>query len=252
MDIIKEEEALPLLPLASLILSSPIPSQPFPFLKLPREIRDLIYDYAILRSKTSHFVIPNHRDFDRPEGPVNPWLGSTNYWGTEISTRLFRVNHQVCHEALEIFYSTSFFDFTIGTTVSLVNATIRDTLTPWARSLIRNIGFHIYFFCSHSDHFTLDYEEERRQGFEAALKLLPNVKRVELTLEVSGLTVPEYQVKELVARALRIVSPLRDFDRLILKGSGDETAQQKRIWRKVREALGCLCEERGEVTATLH
>ena len=251
MDFIKEEEAPPLLALASLTLSSPIPSQPFPFLKLPREIRDMIYDYAILRNTTRRLVISNHQVFDRPQRPVNAYLGCANFWGT-ISTELFHVNYQIYHEALELFYSTSFFDFTIGTTVSLVNATIRDTLTPWARNLIRNIGLHMYFFCSHSDHFTLDYEEERRKGFEAAVKLLPNVKRVELTLEVSGITVPEHQVKELVARAFRIVSPFRKVDRLILKDHGDETAQQNRIWRKVREALGCLGEERGDVTPTLH
>ena len=260
MDFIKEEEALSLLPPASPIPPSPIPAQSFPFLKLPREIRDSIYHYALFLDRTSRFVFPSQcyhsppdEPSDPPEGPVNPWLpGSTNYWGTELSTRIFRVNHQICREALELLYSTSCFDFTIGTTVSLVNATIRDTLNPWARSLIRNIGFRIYFFYSHSDYFTLDYEEERRQGFRAAVKLLPNVTRVELTLEVSGIAVPEYQVKEVVARVLRIVSPLRDFNRLILKRLGDETAQQNRIWIEVCEALGCLREESREATPTLH
>ena len=260
MDFINIKEAHPLLPPASPNLPSPISSGPFPFLKLPREIRDLIYHYALLLNETSRFVFPSQRYHNWPErswdpweGTVNPWLpGSTNYWGTEFSTRLFRVNHQVCYEALELLYSTSFFDFTIGTTVSLVNATIRDTLTPWARSMIRNIGFHIYFFYSHTDNFTLEYEEERRQGFEAVVKLLPNVTRVELTLEVSGSTVPDYQVKELVARALRIVSPLGNIHRLILKRPGYENAQENRIWREVCEALGYLREERSEVTATLH
>ena len=251
MDFIEEEEAFPLLALASLTLSSPIPSRPFPFLKLPREIRDMIYDYAILRDTTRRLAISSHQVFDRPQRPLNAWLGCANFWGM-ISTKLFHVNYQIYREALELFYSTSFFDFTMGTTVSLVNATIRDTFTPLARTLIRNIGLHMYFFCSHSDHFTLDYEEERRKGFKAAIKLLPNVKRVELTLEVSGITVPEHQVKEVVARALRIVSPLSKSDRLILKNSGDETPQQNRIWRKVREALGCWGEERGDVTPTLH
>ena len=248
MDFVKFKDAHPLLPPASPIPALPIPSQPFPFLKLPREIRDSIYRYALLLNETSHFVFPSQRyhnghegSCDRWKGTVNPWLpGSTNYWGTEFSTRLFRVNHQVCYEALELLYSTSFFDFTIGTTVSLVNATIRDTLTPWAKSMIRNIGFHIYFFYSHSDSFTLEYEEERRQGFEAVVKLLPNVTRVELTLEVSGSTVPHDQVKGLVTRALRIVSPLRDIDGLILKRPGYETAQESRIWREVCKAVGYL------------
>ena len=245
LDFITFKEAHPLLPSGSPTPPSPIPSRPFPFLKLPREIRDSIYRYALLLNEPSRFVFTSQRynnwpeeSCDRWKGTVNHWLpGSTNYWGTEFSTRLFRVNHQVCYEALELIYSTSFFDFTIRTTVSLVNATIRDTLTPWARSMIRNIGFHIYFFYSHSDSFTLEYEEERRKGFVSVMKLLPNVTRVELTLEVSGSTVPHDQVKKLVARALRIISPLRDIERLILKRPGYETAQETRIWREVCEAL---------------
>ena len=248
MDLIMEEEALHLLPPASPIHPSPIPSQPFPFLKLPREIRDSIYYYALLYNSTSPNV-PYHCYF---EPPVNPLVGSTRYWGTEKSTRLFRVNHQVSHEALELFFSTYFFCFPIRTTVSLVNATIRYTLTPRARSLIRNICFYMNLLCSHRDRFTAGGEEERRRGFEAAVKLLPNVKRVELTLYFIGHAVPDHQVKELVACALRTASPLRGFDGLILKGPINETAQRTRIWREVREALGCLSEESVKVKATLH
>lgn len=100
--------------------------------------------------------------------------------------------------------------------------------------------------------FTRGDEEQRRQAFEAAVELLPNIKRVELTLNFIGRAVPDYQVKELVARALRTASPLRKFDRLTLKGPGLETAQRMRIWREVREALGCSSEERVLVMATLH
>ena len=38
-------------------------------------------------------------------------LDSTVYWGTEKSTRLFRVNRQVSDEALKIFYSSFPFYF---------------------------------------------------------------------------------------------------------------------------------------------
>ena len=234
MDFIKEEESLHLLPPASLILPSPIPSQPFPFLSLPREIRDSIYYYALLHNSPSPSIGPNHCYFIRPKESADPW----KYWGTEKSTRLFRVNHQVSHEALELFYSTYFFYCPIRTTTTLINATIRDTLTPWARSLIRNIGFHMNIL-STAGPFTPSDEEQRRQVFEAAVELLPNLKQVELTLNFIGRAVPDYQIKDLVARALRTASPLRKFDRLILKGPGLETAQRMRIWREVREALGC-------------
>ena len=99
------------------------------------------------------------------------------------------------------------------------------------------------FLCSHRTAFTPAGEEERRQEFEAAVKLLPNVKRVELSLSFIGRTVPDYKVKELVAIALRTASPLKDCTGLVLKGCTNETAQKTRIFREVREALGCLSEE---------
>ena len=237
MDFITEEEALHLLPPASPILPSPIPSQPFPFLSLPREIRDSIYYYALLHNSPSPSIGPNHCYFHH-KGAEPPRFHSTEYWGTEKSTQLFRLNHQVSHEALELFYSTYFFYYPIRTTIALVNATIRDTLTPWARSLIRNIGFQMNLLCTPGS-FTPGDEEWRRQAFEAAVKLLPNIKRVELTLNFMGRAVPDYQVKDLVTRVLWTASPLRKFDGLVLKGPGNETAQRMRILREVREALGC-------------
>lgn len=91
---------------------------------------------------------------------------------------------------------------------------------------------------THSNEET--YEETRRQVLEAVVKLLPNVRRFELTLAFFGLEVPDYQVKEVVARVLRIASPLRDITGLVLQGSKDDSAQRTRIIREVCEALGCL------------
>ena len=71
------------------------------------------------------------------------------------------------------------------------------------------------------------------------MDLLPNVKRVVLTLTFSGHEVPEYQVKDIVARALNIASPLRGFAGLSLEGAEYETDQRTRMTREVREALGC-------------
>lgn len=251
MDYIEFEESLHLLPPPYQLVPSPVPSQPFAFLKLPREIRDSIYHYALLYDWTGPDVITNHCNFYRREEPFNPLIHSRDYWGTEESTRLFRVNRQVSHEALELFYSTFYFHCPSTFTVALVNATIRDTLNLWARSLIRNISFHMNLLCSHRNAFTPGREEERRQSFEAAVKLLPNFKRVELTLCFIGLTVPDYKVKELVAIALRTASPLKDCTGLVLKGNTNETAQRTRIFREVREALGCLSEESVQVMATL-
>ena len=87
--------------------------------------------------------------------------------------------------------------------------------------------------------FTLRDEEKTRQAIEALVDLLPNVKRVVLTLTFAGHEVPEYQVKEIVARALKIASPLRGFAGLSLEGADYENAQRTRIMREVREVLGC-------------
>ena len=70
------------------------------------------------------------------------------------------------------------------------------------------------------------------------MKLLPNLKQVVLMLLLSGFDVPEYQVKDVVARALKIASPLRGFAGLYLEKTDELTAQRTRIMREVREALG--------------
>ncbi len=49
MEFVENEEALGLLGPAELDVVPPVPSEPFPFLKLPREIRDSIYYYALIR-----------------------------------------------------------------------------------------------------------------------------------------------------------------------------------------------------------
>ena len=69
--------------------------------------------------------------------------------------------------------------------------------------------------CSHRTVFTPAGEDKRRQEFEAAVTLLPNVKRVELDLSFIDFTVPDYQVKELVAIALKTAGPSKDCNGLV-------------------------------------
>ncbi len=87
--------------------------------------------------------------------------------------------------------------------------------------------------------FTVRNEEKARQAMEAVVDLLPNVKRAVLALTFAGHDEPEYQVKEIVTRALKIASPLRGFAGLSLEGADYENAQRTRVMREVREALGC-------------
>ena len=233
MQFIEDEEALSS---AEPVAAPPVPSHPFPFLKLPREIRDSIYYYALTRPDTGPTVTPTRICYVHHKASTP---SSTAHWGTEKSTRLFRVNRQVSDEALEVFYSCFPFHFPQSVDVALVNATLRDTLSARTRSLINSIGFMIVLRITPGP-FTYSDEEARRQAVEAVVKLLPNVRRFELTLAFVGLEVPDYQVKDVVNRAVRIAGPLRDIAGLVLRGASNENAQRTRIMKEVGEALGCL------------
>lgn len=213
----------------------PVPSQPFPFLKLPREIRDSIYYHALVRPGTGPYVEPARICYMHHEAS-SPHI-STSYWGTEKSTRLFRVNHQVYSEASELFYSTFPFHFPPTIDTALVHKTLRDTLPVRTRRLIREIGFMTHV-SGIAGPFTAQDDDKQRLAFEAVAKLLPNIQRVELSLAIVGLDVPEWQVMEVVNRALQKLGPLKDMPGLTIRGGFGETDQRARIVRKVSEALG--------------
>ena len=225
---------------APLLLRIPIPSQPFPFLKFPREIRDSIYYHALLRPRNSPCVIPTlirYFNFKPRAGPASQsyWYSYWYpYWGTKQATQLFLVNRQLSNEALEAFYSAYLFQFPPFADNSLVNSTLRDTLLPWARSLITNIGFEFNLH-NPTESSTFRGEEKAKQAMEAAVDLLPNIRRVVLTLTFSGHDVPEDQVEEVVTRALNATRPLRRFPGLSLKGFDAQSAQQTRILGRCAE-----------------
>ena len=217
-------------------VTQPLPSQPFPFLKLPREIRNSIYYYALVRPGTGPIFEParicymHHKASSRHS--------STSYWGTENSTRLFRVNHQVYSEVSEIFYSTFPFHFPQTVDIAMIHNTIRDTLPLRARRLIRKIGFMI-LIRGIPGPFTAKDDDEQRLAFEAVVKLLPNIQRVELSVAFVGHDVPEWQASEVVNRVLKKLGPLKDMPGLTLRGRFNENHQRARIVREVSEALGC-------------
>ena len=208
--------------------------QPFPFLRLPREIRDLIYYYTLLRSYTGSTLVSldtcfvSHKAWDVP---------ALDYWGSEKATRLFRVNHQISNEAIELFYSSFTMQFDPLMDVDQVNATFRDMLSPRIRGLISTIGFTINS-CTLFDQFTLDSEEKQRQAFEALVQLLPNMRHIKLTLSIVGPDVRESQYDRMVSRILTMLSPLKGAIVLVLEKSSNENAQRTRISSELREVLG--------------
>ena len=80
MDYIDFEESLHLLPPRYQLLPSLVLSQPFPFLDLPREIRDSIYHYALLYEWAGPGVTPNRCYFNRRKEPFNPLTQLATYW----------------------------------------------------------------------------------------------------------------------------------------------------------------------------
>ena len=137
-----------------------------------------------------------------------------------------------------MFYSSFSFHFSQYVDIDLISATLRDTLSVRARSLITRIGFMIMLRCAPGSS-NRSYEEKWRQALEAVVELLPDVRQVELTWALIGPKVPDYQGKEVVARAVRIVSPLIGIASLVVRGDSNKGAQRMRIVREVREAFGC-------------
>ncbi|KAL8908066.1 MAG: hypothetical protein Q9207_001045 [Kuettlingeria erythrocarpa] len=213
----------------------PVPAQPFPFLKLPREIRDFIYYHALVRPGTDPDVEParicymHHKASSRHV--------SNSYWGTEKSTRLFRVNRQVYGEASEVFYSTFPFHFPSTVDRAMVNGTL-GVLNVRARRLVRRVGFMLLFRSIPSP-FTAKDDSKNEGAIEAVTELLPNIKQVEATIAFIGHDVPDSQITEVVKRILKILAPLKDIPGLTIRGGGIENKQRSRILNDVREALTC-------------
>lgn len=220
-------------------VSQPVPTQPFPFLKLPREIRDSVYSYALMRPGTGPCAKPAICEIEHKASRyVSRSHWGRPYWGTEKSTRLFRVNHQVYSEASEIFYSTFPFHFPLTIDVALINDSLRATLNLRARTLIRKVGFFVSVR-SIPGPYTAEDDAKQRLAFEAVVKLLPNIRQVEISLAVGGHDAPDGQVMQVVYRVLKTLGPLKDLPGLTVRGSFNENNQRTRIMEGVREALGC-------------
>lgn len=102
--------------------TQPVSDRPFPFLKLPREIRDIIYYYALLLTGKG--------------------LKTESTW--EQMTRLYLVNHQVYLEATKTFYSSITFFFGMSSEMALDHDMLRNPSNARARSFVRRIQTMVF------------------------------------------------------------------------------------------------------------
>ena len=221
------------------VSTTSVPIQPFPFLRLPREIRDLIYSHALVRPiaepalESAQVCHMHHKVWSRTV--------ATSYWGTERSTRLFRVNRQVSAEATGVFYSNFTFAFHLPEVGDneLLSTALWDIMPERTRNLISKLRISIIVWANPEKPLEGD-EERRRQSLEAAAKRLPNLTQIELILSVPDLDVPERLLEKLVVGVVNMTSPLKERPGLALRVLGKETDQREHILSKTREALGCL------------
>ncbi|KAL8853326.1 MAG: hypothetical protein Q9221_001802 [Calogaya cf. arnoldii] len=214
-------------------INRPVPNEAFAFLKLPREIRDLIYYYALIRPGSGPNVEPARVCYMH-HSASSRYL-STSYWGTEKSTRLFRVSHQVYNEASSIFYSAFPFYFPSHMDIAMVNDTL-GILNIRSRNLIQKLGF-VLVFRSIQSPTTSENDEKKGRAMEAALKLLPNVTQVEATVALIGHDVPKWQIMAVVKRILETLAPLKDVPTINVRGSSGDENQRLQILREVGKAL---------------
>jgi len=129
-------------PSPELNIAAPMSTDPFPFLQLPREIRDLIYYYALTRSESSLTMSPENI-YCYSKSDVWPNENPAPVWGRGRPTCLFRVNRQFSAEASEILYSKIPFHFERSIDASFNSFPLPDNMLFRNRGLVKSIGFTI-------------------------------------------------------------------------------------------------------------
>lgn len=214
--------------LPSTFASAAISSRPLPsssgFLKLPREIRDCIYYYTLISRPSEIVTIAiSSQISDR-------WWQKIS-WGTEKSTRLFRVNRQVASEASDLFYSLSCFQFKPSVNVRFINSIFRDNVTVGAREKVKSL--HFQFFMTPRSSTSLTKREERnRNVLETTTGLLPRLGREGQGRIYLGskIKIPQLKQSSVVRRAISMLGPMKDIPGVTLQG-----------WKKLDEkSLGFI------------
>ena len=229
----------------SLMDATPIQPSSFPFLRLPRELRDNIYYYAMLCPLSLQDHLDNEFPADVCEVVTSQLIYDGSYWGREESTRLFRVNRQVCVEALVAFYSSFIFCFPPWTNTGSIDVCHRKALTPWSRSLTRNVSLRMEIYIPTADQDLRAEHNRWTHLLPALMQLLPSLNKEKASIELSlGFYMWHFDpsatmeaAEETVDRVVDYAKPLIGLKGLTVKCHYASRCQTEKIMGQIREIL---------------
>ena len=210
----------------------------YSFLKLPLELRNLVYHYALIHPDGTRDGQANDNCYFYPSRLSR--YDITQYWGTEASTRLFRVNRQISTEAIHLLYTTFIFNFIpylFNEGVSALDARLC-WLGAEKRHLIRKVAFvMMYHVDCTSDNISV--EIFWRRWIETVMRHLPNMERVRFYIDFTGHNFNDSDIEQVVSRIMRRASPLQGIPcHLTLVCNGEKTKPLGRIMMNLAERLG--------------
>jgi hypothetical protein len=161
------------------------------FFDLPRELRDMVYFYALRPPAAHEYIVKmpedrkeRIRDDEMPISPSNAW-DSDDWTGTEEMSRLLRVNRQVYEEAKEVLYTK--FRFIIRpATIQLHTHRLRKQLGARAGQYVRHIGIPIVL--SPSFRWRPTTNAEWNAECPSLLALFPGLQSVEIEALMQSFT----------------------------------------------------------------
>lgn len=207
------------------------------FFNLPLELREEIYYYALFQPPQYH----KPGDWVGIESAPLMYYDAT-WWGTEKMTRILRVSRQVHSEAEAVLYSRFHFCFPYYTDTKLVH-TVVSSASARARSLIRRIRVHVVLRCrippdgGYADGTSKENEARWKGAFSLLVELLPGLREVAYEVAFVGLVVPDHERRHVVDLVLRVASPLRNVEKLMLPPMAKFEGQRLEIWRDVLQRV---------------